>query len=105
MSQDLAGGVNKNSKNTMNSKLPDALDLFERDLAEKLTGRKVRRSMKIEVTAVLPGQRCAPSPTMMVAAARLHFACSGCEVGNERKKMERKACSVGCVAIFVGAKR
>ena len=81
------------------------LDPFEQDLAEKLTGSKVRRSMKNEVTATLPGQRCAPSPTMMVAAARLRFACSGYEVGNERKKMERKVCSMGCVAIFVGAER
>ena len=61
--------------------------------------------MKSKVTAALPGQRCAPSPTMMVAAARLRFAYSGCEVGNERKRMERKACSVGCVAVFVDAER
>ena len=81
------------------------LDPFEQDLAEKLTGSKVRRSMKNEVAAALPGQRCALSPTMMVAAARLRFACNGREVGNERKKMEWKICSVGCVALFVGTER
>ena len=61
--------------------------------------------MKIEVAAALPGRGCAPSPTMMMAAARLRFACSGCEVEIERKKMEWKACPVGCFAVLIGAER
>ena len=83
--------MNKNGeerKNTMNSRLRAlTLDPFIRDSGEKLTGRRLKRSMEEVDVATLLGRKRVSSPTMMVAAAWSRFACGGA-VTSEKTKEE-----------------